>query len=132
MYQQQSVQQLKRNISNIGTYLPSRSKFVAISNQIPDYFKKLMLLRKLQMHYKNKNTTITRQSKNFIASYQSEIKQFIYLVYEQYPESPAYEELLKLYIEVYERDIIHSSLGALERKANKAYTKAKRRFYSNR
>ena len=132
MYQQQSVQRLKRNISNIRTRLPSRTKFAAISNQIPFYAKKLELLRQLQMHYENKNTAITRQSKNFIASHQSEIKQFIHLVNEQYTGTPVYKQLVSLYKEVYERDIFHASLGALYRGADETLVKAKRRFYSNR
>lgn len=132
MYQQESVQRLKRNISNTRTYLPSQTKVEAIANQIGLYAQKLMLLRKLQMHYENKNTAITRQSKNFIASHQSQIKQFIHLVNVQFPGTPAYKELVKLYKEVYERDIFHSSLGALYRGADETLVKAKRRFYSNR
>lgn len=132
MYQQESVQRLKRNISNTPTYLPSKNKVEAIKNQIGAYVQKLMLLRKLQMHYENKNTAITRQSKNFIASHQSQIKQFIHLVALQFTGSPVYKELVKLYKDVYERDIFHSSLGALYRGADETLVKAKRRFYSNR
>ena len=78
-----------------------------------------MLLRKLQMHYENKNTAITRQSKNFIASHQSQIKQFIHLVALQFTGSSVYKELVKLYKEVYERDIFHSSLGASKENCKK-------------
>ncbi len=132
MYQQESVQRLKRNISSIHTYLPSQTKFQAIANQIEFYAQKLVLLRELQMHYENKNTAITRQSKDFIANHQPQIKRFIHLVNLQFTGSPAYKQLVKLYKEVYERDIIHSSLGALSRMGDENFIKMKRRIYSNR
>lgn len=50
----------------------------------------------------------------------------------QFTGSSVYKELVKLYKEVYERDIFHSSLGALYRGADETLVKAKRRFYSNR